>query len=50
MNLFFASYRFDRPVAEIYRSVVPVFFVLCAGVLLITYVPALSTLLPQLWK
>jgi tripartite ATP-independent transporter DctM subunit len=46
MNLFFASYRFDKPIVEVYRSVLPLFFVLCLGVLLITYIPFLSTALP----
>ena len=50
MNLFFASYRFDRPVTEVYRSVIPLFFVLSLGVLVITYLPALSTALPAFWK
>ncbi len=46
MNLFFASYRFDKSIVEVYRAVFPLFLVLCAGVLLITYVPFLSTALP----
>lgn len=46
MNLFFASYRFGVPLAEIIRSVLPALAVLGLGVLLITYVPWLSTWLP----
>lgn len=42
LNLFFASYRFGKPVGEIFRSVLPVFAALAAGVLVITYVPWLS--------
>jgi tripartite ATP-independent transporter DctM subunit len=42
MNLFIASYRFDRPVAEVYRATIPFFFILLATVLAITYWPALS--------
>ena len=42
MNLFLASYRFDEPLTRIYRSVWPFLLILLIGVLLITYVPALS--------
>jgi C4-dicarboxylate transporter, DctM subunit len=47
MNLFFASYRFDKPIAEVFRAIVPLFVVLCLGVLAITYIPWLSTALPR---
>ncbi len=50
LNLFFASYRFGRPVAEIFRAVLPLFLALGFGVLVITYVPVLSTGLPQLFR
>jgi len=43
MNLFFASYRFNRPVMEVFRSVAPLFVALALGLLIITYVPWLST-------
>jgi len=42
MNLFIASFRFEKPVLEIYRATLPFFFVLIAAVLIITYWPALS--------
>ena len=42
MNLFIASYRFDRPVLEVYRATVPFFVILLVTVLVITYWPALS--------
>ncbi len=45
MNLFIASYRFERPVVELYRATLPFFFILLAAVLLITYWPALSLVL-----
>ncbi|MGH7408999.1 MAG: TRAP transporter large permease subunit [Candidatus Methylomirabilales bacterium] len=48
MNLFLASYRFGRPLSEICRAVGPPLLLLGAGVLLITYFPALSTALPAL--
>jgi tripartite ATP-independent transporter DctM subunit len=42
MNLFLASYRFERPLVEVYRHAVPFLLVLAAVVLLITYVPSLT--------
>jgi TRAP-type C4-dicarboxylate transport system permease large subunit len=49
MNLFLSAYRFEKPVPEVIRSVVPMFLVLVVGVLLITYLPILSTGLPRLF-
>jgi TRAP-type C4-dicarboxylate transport system permease large subunit len=46
LNLFLASYRFNKPVPEVLRAVAPVVIVMFVGVLLITYVPWLTTLLP----
>jgi C4-dicarboxylate transporter DctM subunit len=43
LNLFLASYRFERPFAEVARSVVPLLLIYAVGVVLITYVPALTT-------
>ncbi|MEZ5275500.1 MAG: TRAP transporter large permease subunit [Opitutaceae bacterium] len=48
MNLFLSSYRFDKPVLQVARSVIPILLVLLAGVLVITYFPALTTFLPGL--
>ncbi len=45
MNLFIASYRFDRPVITIYRAALPFMLVLLATVLIITYWPWLSLFL-----
>ena len=45
MNLFIASYRFERPVMEVYRATIPFFVILLATVLAITYWPALSMML-----
>jgi len=41
-NLFLSSYRFNRPLGEVYRSTVPYTAMLVAAVLLITYVPPLT--------
>ena len=45
LNLFLASYRFEEPLARVYRNVIPFFLVLLAAVLLLTYVPWFSTAL-----
>ena len=42
MNLFIASYRFDKPVSVLYRATLPFFFILLFAVLIITYWPELS--------
>lgn len=42
MNLFIASFRFNKPVMELYKATIPFFFILLACVLVITYWPALS--------
>ncbi len=50
MNLFFAAYRFGKPLPEVCRAALPVVGVLAVGVLLVTFVPWLATGLPQLAK
>jgi len=47
MNLFLASYRFGKPIPEVTRAALPMLLVLLVGVLLITYVPPLTTALPH---
>jgi len=42
MNLFIASYRFDKPVIQLYRATLPFLAVLLLTVLIITYVPWLT--------
>lgn len=48
MNLFLASYRFKRPLIQIYGSVLPFLAIRIVAVALVTYVPALTTTLPRL--
>ncbi len=43
MNLFLASYRFETPLTKVYKTVIPFLLLLLVMVLLITYVPWLST-------
>jgi TRAP-type C4-dicarboxylate transport system permease large subunit len=47
MNLFLSSYRFNKPMPEVWKSIIPILLVLLAGVLMITYIPFMSTALPQ---
>jgi len=42
LNLFLASSRFGKPLPQLYRHVVPFLIILGIGVLLITYIPAMS--------
>jgi tripartite ATP-independent transporter DctM subunit len=50
INLFYASARFDKPVLEVCRDVLPLLPILVASVLAITYLPWLSTALPALLR
>ena len=50
MNLFLSSYRFNKPMPVLWRSIIPILLVLLCGVLLITYVPFMSTFLPELFR
>jgi len=43
LNLFLASYRFNEPLTKIYREVIPFLIIQLIAVLIITYVPAIST-------
>jgi tripartite ATP-independent transporter DctM subunit len=47
MNLFIASYRFDKPIVTLYRATLPWLLILFACVLLITYWPWLSMVFVQ---
>jgi tripartite ATP-independent transporter DctM subunit len=48
MNLCLSAYRFRKPMTTVYRATLPFYLILLVGVLLITYVPALTTL-PVKW-
>ncbi len=50
LNLLLASARLKRPVGEVARATLPLLLVMFLGVLLITYVPALTTALPQFFS
>ena len=42
MNLFIASYRFKKPITELYYATIPFMLILFIAVLIITYWPALT--------
>lgn len=48
LNLFLSAYRFKRPVMEVAKASLPMLLVLAMSVLLITYIPFLTTFLPDL--
>jgi len=48
MNLFISSFTFKKPLTEIYPSVIPILFISVVAVMIITYVPWLSTVLVEL--
>ncbi len=43
LNLLLASYRFNRPLPQIYRNALPGMFIMFACVLIITYLPVMTT-------
>ncbi len=47
MNLFLASYRFEKPMSMVIRAALPMLVVFVVGVLAITYWPTLTTWLPD---
>ena len=49
LNLFLASYRFDRPVVELYKATLPFLGLLLITLIIITYFPLLSLFLVRLW-
>ena len=45
LNLFIASFRFEKPLLQLYRIVLPFTGILAVGLFLVMYVPSLSTVL-----
>jgi tripartite ATP-independent transporter DctM subunit len=48
LNLFISSYRFNQPVLSLYLASVPYLLLLLAGLIIVTYAPALSLVLVRL--
>jgi TRAP-type C4-dicarboxylate transport system permease large subunit len=42
LNLFIAAFRFDRPITELYRAVVPFIILMVIALGIVTYVPKLT--------
>lgn len=42
MNLFIASFRFDKPILKLYAAAIPFLIILILSLIIITYVPELS--------
>ena len=49
LNLFLASYRFDRPITKLYSASLPFLGLLIITLAIITYFPLLSLFLVNLW-
>ena len=49
LNLFLASYRFDKSIVTLYRATLPFLALLMITLIIITYFPALSLVLVNLW-
>lgn len=50
LNLFLASYRFDKPVIELYRACLPFLCLLLITLLVITYFPPLTMALVEMMR
>ena len=41
LNLFIAAFRFNRPITELYRAVIPFILLMALALGLVTYIPQL---------
>ncbi|MCB0293301.1 MAG: TRAP transporter large permease subunit, partial [Calditrichaeota bacterium] len=48
MNLFIASFRFEKPIVKLYAASVPFLIILLISLIFITYIPELSLWLVDL--
>jgi len=48
LNLFISSFRFNKPITQLYTSVLPFIALLGTALIIVTYIPTLSTWLPGL--
>ncbi len=49
-NLFLSSFRFNQPLTTVFRSIVPFWLILMAGVLVITYFPPMTLILVEVFS
>jgi C4-dicarboxylate transporter, DctM subunit len=47
LNLFIAAFRFNRPITDLYRAVVPFILLMIVALVIVTRVPWLSTVMPD---
>jgi len=47
LNLFIASFRFDKPILDLYKAAVPFIIIMLIALMIVTYVPALSLFLVE---
>jgi hypothetical protein len=48
LNLFISSFRFNKPITQLYRAVLPFIGLLGLALIIVTYIPALSTWIPNM--
>ena len=46
LNLFIAAFRFNRPITDLYRAVIPFILIMFVALMLVTYIPALTVVPP----
>jgi tripartite ATP-independent transporter DctM subunit len=46
LNLFIAAFRFNRPITELYRAVIPFILLMIVALMMVTYIPKLVVLPP----
>ena len=49
LNLFIASFRFNKPVLQLYKAAIPFIIIMILALLIITYVPSLSLILVEMF-
>ncbi|RCK76529.1 MAG: TRAP-type C4-dicarboxylate transport system, large permease component [Ignavibacteriae bacterium] len=50
LNLFISSYRFEKPISQVYRSTIPFILIRLIILIFVTYIPQLSLFLVNLLK
>ncbi|HSN84059.1 MAG TPA: TRAP transporter large permease subunit [Polyangiales bacterium] len=50
LNLFISSFRFNKPITQLYRAVLPFIGLLGLALIIVTYIPALSTWIPNMME
>ena len=45
LNLFIASFRFDKPILDLYKAAIPFIIIMLITLLIVTYIPSLSLFL-----